>query len=68
MSDSQMADSIEWKLEEEEWMDFSPDELREFLAADLVGVEVDPEFRESLRNKLWRFVRSRYGRDGDGDD
>ena len=63
-------EASEWsgqKRVDEQWMDFSPDELREFLAADLVEVDADSAFRESLRQKLWRFVRSRYGRGG-GED
>ena len=42
-------------------MDFDPDELREFLGADLVDVPVDPRFKERLRRKLWKMVRLRYG-------
>ena len=33
--------------------DFSVDELREFLEADLIDVPVDPEFKERLRRQLW---------------
>lgn len=40
---------------------FDPDELREFLAADLMDDVADPEFKERLRNKLWKMVRLRYG-------
>jgi hypothetical protein len=43
--------------------DFDPEELREFLAADLVDVPVRPGFREQLRRTLWRMVKLRYGRD-----
>ena len=39
--------------------DFSIDELREFLEADLVNVEVDPEFKERLRKQLWDLVQDR---------
>ena len=71
IADSPAEDPIDLERQvvsvDDQWMDFSPDELREFLAADLVEVEADPEFRESLRQKLWRFVRSRYGRGG-GED
>ena len=38
-----------------------PDELREFLEADLLGVQADPEFKERLREKLWALVRAKYG-------
>jgi hypothetical protein len=37
--------------------DFSIDELREFLEADLLDVQVDPEFKERLRQKLWDLVQ-----------
>jgi len=37
--------------------DFSIDELREFLEADLVDVKVDPEFKERLRKQLWDLVQ-----------
>jgi hypothetical protein len=39
--------------------EYSMDELREFLEADLVDVPVDLEFKESLRKKLWDLVRVR---------
>lgn len=39
--------------------DFSVDELREFLEADLIDVPVDPEFKERLRRRLWELVESR---------
>jgi len=42
--------------------DFSIDELREFLEADLVDVPVDPEFKERLRERLWALVQERAGR------
>ena len=40
-------------------MEFSIEELREFLAADFVEVSADPAFKNQLRNKLWAMVRSR---------
>ncbi|MEE2678639.1 MAG: hypothetical protein VX546_08695 [Myxococcota bacterium] len=40
-------------------MEASMEELREFLEGDLVGVRVDPEFKERLRRKLWELVRAR---------
>ncbi|MCZ6782261.1 MAG: hypothetical protein O7G30_03040 [Proteobacteria bacterium] len=49
-------------------MEINPDELREFLEADLVGVRADPEFKESLRRKLWTLVRTKYGRSGSDPD
>ena len=47
-------------------MDFTLDELREFLEADLVEVRADPEFKERLRRRLWDLVRDRSGRGGTG--
>ena len=43
-------------------MDFDPDELREFLAADMMEVPVAPGFKEQLRRKLWLMVKIRFGR------
>jgi hypothetical protein len=40
-------------------MDFTMDELREFLEADRLSVSVDPAFKERLRRKLWEIVRFR---------
>jgi hypothetical protein len=39
--------------------DYSLDELREFLEADLIDVHADLEFKENLRQKLWDLVRVR---------
>ncbi len=44
--------------------DISPEELREFLAADFFPCEADPPFREALREKLWALVRSSSRRGG----
>lgn len=42
----------------DEWLtDFSVEELREFLQADLLDVPVDPRFRERLKRKLWELVQ-----------
>lgn len=49
---------------EEVTADISPEELREFLAADFFPCEADPPFREALRKKLWALVRSFNGRGG----
>ena len=38
-------------------MDFTMDELREFLEADLSGAQADPGFKERLRRRLWEIVR-----------
>ena len=45
------------KMMEDILSDFSIDELREFLEADLVDVKVDPEFKERLRKQLWELVQ-----------
>ena len=46
-------------MTEELLTEFTLDELREFLEADLVDVPVDPEFKERLRRQLWELVESR---------
>ena len=38
------------------------EELRDFLAADLMDVPVDPAFKEDLRRRLWEMVRGRVWR------
>jgi hypothetical protein len=48
-------------------LEFSMDELREFLEGDPVEVRADPEFKESLRRKLWEMMRTRRQK-VDGDD
>jgi hypothetical protein len=40
-------------------MDFTVDELREFLEADRLTVRADPAFKERLRRTLWDIVRFR---------
>ena len=40
-------------------VEFSLDELREFLEGDRLDVRADPEFKERLRRKLWDMVRAR---------
>ena len=40
-------------------LEYSIDELREFLEADLADVPVDLEFKQSLRKKLWKLVQVR---------
>jgi hypothetical protein len=42
-------------------MEFTMDELREFLENDAGGVRADPSFKERLRRKLWEIVRLRGG-------
>ena len=53
---------------DEEPMDFTMDELREFLEADTRGVRADPGFKERLRRKLWEIVRLRGDRRAGGDE
>lgn len=47
-------------------MDFSMEELREFLEGDLVEVRADPEFKERLRQKLWQMLRVKGSHRGGG--
>lgn len=42
----------------EGFMDFTLDELREFLEADLIDVRADPVFKERLRRRLWEMVKA----------
>ncbi len=42
----------------EEGIEARPEELHEFLTADLSGVSADPKFKERLREKLWQMVSS----------
>lgn len=51
----------DWQAVLDDPMSFDPDELREFLAADIMDVPVDPVFKEQLRRLLWELVRTRYG-------
>ena len=52
----------------DEAANFTMDELREFLEADLLDVQADPGFKERLRQKLWALVSERAGgsRGGEG--
>jgi len=47
---------------DESAMDFTMDELREFLEADLLDVQADPDFKERLRKKLWAMLEARRSR------
>ena len=53
------AGSMDEVTADEGALECSLDELREFLEADLVDVPVDLEFKESLRERLWKLVRAR---------
>ncbi len=46
---------------DQDLVDFTVDELREFLEADLVEVHADPGFKERLRRSLWDLVQTRAG-------
>ena len=44
----------------EEEIEIDSEELREFLAADVLEVGADPVFKQRLREKLWRIVSERF--------
>ena len=48
-------------------VEYSLDELREFLEADLADVPADLEFKRNLREKLWELVQTRNRMRGNGD-
>lgn len=49
-----------WGTEFEDALDVvKPEELAEFLSADLSGIEANPEFKERLRRRLWQMVSAR---------
>jgi hypothetical protein len=54
-----MSAKVERPSMDDAAMDFTPDELREFLEADRLAVRADPAFKERLRRKLWAIVRLR---------
>ena len=43
----------------EDAMEFTVEELREFLEGDVRDVRADPKFKERLRRTLWDMVRAR---------
>jgi hypothetical protein len=53
--------SVEQELVDEFALDFSPEELHEFLVADLVDAGADPAFKQQLKDKLLALVHERYG-------
>lgn len=55
------------EVNEEMNVEFSDDELQEFLEGDNLDVKADPAFKERLRRKLWEIVRSRMGDDPGSD-
>jgi len=48
-------------------VEFSDDELQEFLEGDQLEVSADPAFKERLRRKLWEIVRGRMADDPGSD-
>lgn len=58
---SEMSVKREDAAMDDSLMNFTMDELREFLEADLIDVRADPEFKERLRRKLWDMVLARSG-------
>ena len=57
---------------EEVAAEFTTEELQEFLEADRHPVKADPEFKEALRERLWRIVleqsQKRSGEANDGSE
>jgi hypothetical protein len=47
--------------------DVTADELRDFLAADVLEVPVNEVFRERLRNDLWELVQRQAKKRREGD-
>jgi hypothetical protein len=44
-------------MTDEAMLEYTAEELREFLQADLLDVPVDPRFRERLKRRLWQLVQ-----------
>lgn len=61
-----MSAKLERPTMDDAAMDFTMEELREFLEADKLAVHADPAFKERLRRKLWSIVRLR-GKHGEAD-
>jgi len=47
-------------------VEFTTEELVEFLEGDLHPAQADPAFKERLRGELWELVRRRYRDDREG--
>ena len=62
--DGEAVPSSDWT--EEMSMDFTAEELREFLEADDVHVDADPLFRERLRRQLWALLLKQMADDDPG--
>jgi hypothetical protein len=48
---------LDSSMTDDAMMDFTIEELREFLQADLLDVPVDPRFKERLKRRLWELVQ-----------
>jgi hypothetical protein len=53
---------------EEGVLEYSLEELAEFLEADLADVPTDLEFKQTLRERLWDLVQTRNRMRGHGSD
>lgn len=65
---SEMAAKLGDDVVDESLMDFTLEELREFLEADLLDVQADPEFKERLRRRLWDLVVAQSGERSDPEE
>jgi hypothetical protein len=45
-----------------------PEELRDFMSADLIDIHADPTFKERLRSRLWKIVRMQSDPESSGED
>jgi hypothetical protein len=45
-----------------------PEELRDFMSADLIDIQADPTFKERLRSRLWKIVRMQSEPESSGED
>ena len=63
-----MSTKLERPSMDDAAMEITPEELREFLEADRLGVRADPAFKARLRDKLWAIVRTRSHRPVGGDE
>jgi hypothetical protein len=55
----EMAGDRSGRVMNEGAMEFTVEELREFLDGEVLGVRADPAFKERLRHTLWEMVRAR---------
>ena len=64
----QGADADRESMTDEVMTEFTLEELREFLQGDILGVTVDPVFKERLKRRLWELVKEQARRREDSDD